>query len=90
LKSVKLTIALYDRCQNRCEICRRYYQVLHKHRIVLGAEYIEENIIMVCWQCHTNIHNLRIKIKESQLSQEQLNFVISRRSRVYKYIDWGK
>ena len=90
MKSAKLTKALYERCQHRCEICGRYCQVLEKHRIVLGAEYVLENIKMLCFKCHRLVHELVIKIKESWLSLEQLSYVISKRSREYKYILWGK
>ena len=89
-KSAKLTQSLYERCNHRCEICGKYCQVLEKHRIVLGAEYVLENILMLCFMCHRLVHELKIKIKESWLSLEQLNYVIFKRSREYKYIGWGE
>jgi len=88
MKSAKLTEALYNRCQNCCEICGKYYHVLEKHRIVLGAEYVMENILMLCFNCHRLVHELKIKIKESRLSPEQVAYILAKRSCEYKYILW--
>ncbi len=90
MKSLKLTQSLYERCNHRCEICGKYYQVLEKHRIVLGGQYVMENIKMLCFMCHRLVHELKIKIKESWLSKDQIEYIVSKRSREYKYVEWTK
>jgi len=94
MKSAKLAKQLMERCQGRCEICGRPVKdCAHAHRLVWGGEYILENVLNLCYVCHLiKIHGDggTMKIKESWLRPEQIAYIELKRSREYKYIDWGK
>lgn len=92
MKSAKLAKLLMERCQGYCEICGYpIYDCAHAHRLVWGGEYVLENVINLCYVCHMiKIHGwITMKIKESWLSHEQIDYIVSKRSREYKYILWN-
>ena len=91
MKSAKLARLLMERCQGSCEICGRpIYNWANAHRLVWGGEYVLENVINLCSDCHIiKIHFSGMKIKESWLRPEQVAYIELKRSREYKYIDWG-
>ena len=92
MKSARLAKELMVRCQGRCEICGQPIRdCAHAHRLVRGGKYVLENTLNLCYYCHIiKIHNCGMKIKESWLSKEQIDYIVSKRSREYKYVDWGK
>lgn len=92
MKSAKLAKQLMERCQGRCEICGKpIFDCAHAHRLVWGGAYILENVMNLCSDCHIlKIHWGGMKIKESWLRPEQVDYIVSKRSREYRYIEWGQ
>jgi hypothetical protein len=93
MKSAKLASQLMERSGGRCELCG--YPITncaHAHRLVWGGAYVLENVINLCYVCHMiKIHGFKtMKIKESQLRPEQVEYIVSHRSRIYKYVKWGE
>ena len=55
------------------------------------GENVPENGITLCFKCHVPLfhdRNYEYKVKESWLSQEQIDYVISKKGKFWRRIEW--
>jgi hypothetical protein len=61
-----------------CAICEAQDVKLHRHRIVPGTEYTDENTIIVCVVCHKLIHKIYNETKADNLFDYQLAILLAK------------
>lgn len=74
-----------------CKICGRWFEYLEEHHVVFRSSGGTKGPkIEVCLYCHKGIHAGRLKIRESLLTKEQIDYVIHKKWPGWFRIDWGK
>ena len=62
----KLRFALFKKYGYRCQLCGKYSKgnlhLHHKIPVKLGGGHNEENLVVLCSQCHYDVHTNRKKL----------------------------
>ena len=91
VKDKKFSKAVLSR-DSYCPFCRR--KATEAHHIVFkqmgggGGDDIIENGIGLCYSCHFKIHNCSLKIPLSFLNVEQIKYILKKKYRGWRKIDW--
>lgn len=70
----KISRAVYTRDDWRCRHCRNR-NGLHPHHVVYqghGGGDVLNNLLTLCWKCHRDIHEARLRLEVVELKPNDL------------------